>query len=106
MVFWFVLSKKFGLGALAPQTLRFFGWGGALLNDHPQHLIEAAKRGLLDQMLFFFGAADDTGAADDRRSATTVRRPPATTQNPNTTRPQHRFCFRPTSGISNLYASI
>ena len=35
-------------------------------NDRPQHLIEAAKRGRLDQMLFFFGAADDTGTADNR----------------------------------------
>ena len=35
------------------------------LNGRPQQLIEAAKRGRLDQMLFL-GAADDTGAADDR----------------------------------------
>ena len=33
------------------------------LNGRPQHLIEGAKRGRLDQMIF--GAADDTRAADD-----------------------------------------
>ena len=38
----------------------------------PLHLIEEAKRGRLDQIIFFFGAVDDTGAlagtgaADDR----------------------------------------
>ena len=43
-----------------------FGWEGkASLNGRPQHLIEAAKRGRLDQMLFF-GADDATGAADNR----------------------------------------
>jgi hypothetical protein len=34
-------------------------------------LIEAAKRGRLDQMIFFFGAADDTGAP-----TSTVRKRP------------------------------
>ena len=37
---------------LPPQTL------GGHLSGRPSHLIEAAKRGRLDQMLFF-GAADD-----------------------------------------------
>ena len=36
------------------------------LNGRSSHLIEAARRGRLDQMIFFFGAADDTRAADDR----------------------------------------
>ena len=53
-----------------PPDPPVFGWGSKAppappLNDRPQHLIEAAKRGRLAQMLFFFGAADDTDAADD-----------------------------------------
>ena len=36
------------------------------LNGRSSHLIEAAKRGRLDQKFFFFGAADDTRAANDR----------------------------------------
>ena len=61
--------SKIGRGALPPRPPSF--WLGQSpprppLNDHPQHLIEAAKRGRLDQMLFFFGAADDKGAVDDR----------------------------------------
>ena len=35
------------------------------VNGRSSHLIEAAKRGRLDQMIFF-GAVDDTGADDDR----------------------------------------
>ena len=48
---------RFWLGGAAPQT--------PPLNGRPQHLIEAAKRGRLDQMLFFRGRR--------RPSATTVR---------------------------------
>ena len=48
-------------GAKPPQT--------PPLNGRSQHLIEAAKRGRLDQMLFFFGDADDTGVADNRPKA-------------------------------------
>ena len=65
--FLFILSY-FWLGGAAPQTLRFLA-GGAKppqtphLNGRSSHLIEAAKRGRLDQMIFFFGAADDTRAA-------------------------------------------
>ena len=41
-----------------PQTPRFLAGGGkaspdAPLNGRPQHLMEAAKRGRLDQMIFF-----------------------------------------------------
>ena len=68
----FLFFRKFWLGGAAPQTPRFLA-GGAKppqtlpLNGRSSHLIEAAKRGRLDQMLLFFsGAADDTGAADDR----------------------------------------
>ena len=62
--------EKYWLGGAAPQTPRFLA-GGAKppqtppLNGRSSHLIEAAKRGRLDQMIFF-GAADDTRAADDR----------------------------------------
>ena len=38
-------ASNFGWGALAPRPPH--------LNSRPQHLIEAAKRGRLDQMLFF-----------------------------------------------------
>ena len=42
-------------GGAAPQTPQFLAGGAKLppLNSRPQHLIEAAKRGRLDQMLFF-----------------------------------------------------
>ena len=58
-------------GGHCPPDPPVFGWGGKAppdppLNGRPQHLIEAAKRGRLDQMLFLFGAADDRGAADGR----------------------------------------
>ena len=48
--------QKFWLGGAAPQT-PIFGWGGKAPPDHPlngrsSHLIEAAKRGRLDQMIF------------------------------------------------------
>ena len=39
------------------------------LNGRSSHLIEAAKRGRLDQMFFFFGAGDDAGAVDDTGAA-------------------------------------
>ena len=60
--------QKFWLGGAAPQTPQFLA-GGAKppqtppLNGRSSHLIEAAKRGRLDQMIFFFGAADDTRVA-------------------------------------------
>ena len=60
-------SKYFWLGGAAPQTREL----DPPLNGRSPHLIEAAKRGRLDQMIFFGaaddkGAADNTGAADDR----------------------------------------
>ena len=48
------------------------------LDGRPQHLIEAAKRGRLDQMLFCFSAVDDTGAANDCPGRTPVRTSPQT----------------------------
>ena len=45
------------------------------LNGRSSHLIEAAKRGRLDQMLFFFSAADDTCTADDRAAGRLAGRP-------------------------------
>ena len=59
-------------GGRCPPDHPNFGWGGKAPPDPPRNgrssnLIEAAKRGRLDQMIFFFGAADDTRAADDRR---------------------------------------
>ena len=90
----FVIFSKFLAGGRCPQTPQFLA-GGAKppqtppLNDHPQHLIEAAKRGRLDQMLLFSAPlttrAPLTTVRDNRPPG--VRRPVATTQNPNTTRP-------------------
>ena len=58
-------------GRCSPDPL-VFGWGGkAPLNGRPQHLIEAAKRGRLDQMLFF------SAPLTTRAPSTTVRRPSA-----------------------------
>ena len=61
--------------AKPPQTPPLNGRPQHLIEAAPIHLIEAANRGRLDQMLFF-GAADDTGAADDRRRPADDR-PPA-----------------------------
>ena len=54
----FRFFEKFWLGGAAPQTPRFLA-GGAKppqtppLNGRSSHLIEAAKRGRLDQISFF-----------------------------------------------------
>ena len=71
-----------------PQTLP--------LNSRSSHLIEAAKRGRLDQMIFFFGAADDTRAADDRPAERLAGRPAerpteAPTLFPGTHKHRHSF---------------
>ena len=68
----FLIAFRFWLGGAAPQTPR--------LNDRPQHLIEAAKRGRLDQMLFF--------------SAPLTTRAPPTTVQPDM-RPNVRLNARP-----------
>ena len=79
----FSKNFRFWLGGAAPQTTRIFAGGAKLpqtppLNGLSSHLIEAAKRGRLDQMLFFlFCAADDTGAAVVVGPPTTARRPSA-----------------------------
>ena len=49
---------NFLLGGAAPQTTRFLAGGAkprqtSPLNGRSSHLIEAAKRGRLDQMIFF-----------------------------------------------------
>ena len=68
--------RKFWLGGAAPQTPQFLA-GGAKppqtppLNGRSSHLIEAAKRGRLDQMIFF------SAPLTTRAPPTTVRRPPA-----------------------------
>ena len=65
-------NRKIWLGGAAPQTPRFLAGGAKAfqtpppLNGRPQHLIEAAKRGRLDQMIFFLGAADNTGPPTTR----------------------------------------
>ena len=74
-VSWKFKIFRFWLGSAAPQTPRFLA-GGALgppVNGHPQHLIEAAKWGRLDQMLLF------SAPLTTRAPLTTVRddRPPA-----------------------------
>ena len=67
-------KKKFWLGGRPPV----FWLGGQSaprppLNGRWSHLIEAAKRGRLDQMFFLSGAADDTRAADVRQARPDVR---------------------------------
>ena len=70
--------RNFWLEGAAPQTPRFLA-GRAKppqappLNVRPSHLIEAAKQGRLDQMIFFSAPLTirvaltiNTGAADDR----------------------------------------
>ena len=69
-----VFSKYFWLGGAAPRPPQFLA-GGAKppqippLNDRSSHLIEAAKRGRLDQMIFF------SAPLTTRAPPTTVRRP-------------------------------
>ena len=56
-LFFFVFSKNFGWGALPPRPPGFWLGGQSPprppLNGRSSHLIEAAKRGRLDQMIFF-----------------------------------------------------
>ena len=57
------LGHFFCLGGAAPQTPRILAGGPKPpqtppLNGRPQHLIEAAKRGRLDQMLLFSAPLD------------------------------------------------
>ena len=62
---------RFWLGGAGPQPSRFLA-GGAKpppLNGRSSHLIEAAKRGRLDQMIFF------SAPLTTRAPPTTVRRP-------------------------------
>ena len=70
--------QKFWLGGAAPQTPQFLAGAAKLpqtppLNGHSSHLIEAAKRGRLDQMIFF--SAPLTTRAPPTTVPTTVRRP-------------------------------
>ena len=57
-VFWHFFEKFSVLvGGRCPPDLPVFGWEGKApqdppLNDRSSHLIEAAKRGRLDQMIF------------------------------------------------------
>ena len=82
-------------GGRCPPDPPIFGWGGKAppdspLNGRSSHLIEAAKRGRLDQMIFFSGAADDTvtRAPPGRPAGHPAERPagrPLTTRAPPTT---------------------
>ena len=72
------ISKYFFVFVLAggrcPPDPPIFGWGGKAppdppLNGRSSHLIEAAKRGRLDQMIFF------SAPLTTRAPPTTVRRP-------------------------------
>ena len=79
--------RKFWLGGAAPQTPQFLA-GGAKppqtppLNGRSSHLIEAAKRGRLDQMIFF-SAPLTTRAPPGRPAGRPAERPagrPLTTE--------------------------
>ena len=63
-------ASKILAGGRCPPDPPVFGWGGKAhpdppLNGRSSHLIEAAKRGRLDQMIFF-SAPLTIRAADDR----------------------------------------
>ena len=77
--------EKIWLGGAAPQTARFLA-GGAKppqtlpLSGRPQHLIEAARRGRLNQTLFFLAplttrAPPTTVGPDDRLGVRPAERP-------------------------------
>ena len=56
--FFFSFFRKILAGGRCPPDPPVFGWGGKAppdppLNGRSSHLIEAAKRGRLDQMIFF-----------------------------------------------------
>ena len=76
---------RFWLGGAAPQTPRILAGGASPpqtppLNGRSSHLIEAAKRGRLDQMIFF-------------SAPLTTRAPPTTVQpdgRPASVRPKVR----------------
>ena len=76
----FLKNIRFWLGGAAPQTPRFLA-GGAKppqtlpLNGRSSHLIEAAKRGRLDQMTFVCSAL------------LTTWEPPTTSRRPSAGRP-------------------
>ena len=57
-LFLFSFFRKILAGGRCPPDAPIFGWGGFVgetppLNGRSSHLIEAAKRGRLDQMIFF-----------------------------------------------------
>ena len=82
LFFLFVFSKNFGWGALPPRP-PVLGWGGKASpdpippNGRSSHLIEAAKRGRLDQMIFF-------------SAPLTTRAPPTTVHRPSDNRPRYQ----------------
>ena len=71
----------FGWGALPPRPPNFWLGGQSPprppLNGRSSHLIEAAKRGRLDQMLFFSAPLTIRAPLTARAPLTTVRRPEA-----------------------------
>ena len=73
-IFWHFFEKFLVLagGAKPPQI--------PPLNGRSSHLIEAAKRGRLDQMIYFSGAADDTRDARTSRPAERPAGRPLTTR--------------------------
>ena len=97
------LSKyfRFWLGALPPRPPGFWLGGQSPprpppLNGRSSHLIEAAKRGRLDQMIFFSApltAADDTRAA--RTSGWMPGRTPGRTPDVSTRRRVQRTNLKP-----------
>ena len=91
------LDPSLGFSVLAggrchPDPL-VFGWEGKaspdnLLNGRLKHLIEAAKRGRLDQMLFF-------GAANDRPAGRPAGQPAEHPAEHPAERPAERLAERP-----------
>ncbi len=89
-IFWYFFENFSVLaGGRCPPDPPVFGWGGAKppqtppLNGRSSHLIEAAKRGRLDQMIFF-------------SAPLTTRAPPGRPAGRPAERPAERLAARPT----------
>ena len=92
-------------GGRCPPDPPVFGWGGKAppdppLNGRSSHLIEAAKRGRLDQMLFF-------------SVPLTTRAPPTSVRRPSDNRPRYQrsygtffFCLKRATNLKSSATNV